>query len=148
MLEVIDKSSGKLRKILSAGKNRFGVLAQGESVKESNMFTEIKLSFGITQFTYIEINTQCGLALTSDGQLYSWGKSEQLVLGHAEEQVNVPKQVEAFAKYKVKKISLSKTHSFVYAKKTSKSGKEQDQSVLFSVGKHQNANWQALYDQA
>ncbi len=27
MVEIIDKSSGKLRKILSAGKNRFGVLA-------------------------------------------------------------------------------------------------------------------------
>ncbi len=105
------------------------------------MFKEIKLSFAITQFTHIELNTTCGLALTSDGQLYSWGKSDELVLGHAESNVNAPKVVEAFAKYKVKKISLSKTHSFVYAKKTSKSGKEQDSSVLFSVGKHQNANW-------
>jgi hypothetical protein len=48
MIDIVDKSSGKQRKILSAGKNRFGVLGQGESVKDSNMFKEIKINFGMT----------------------------------------------------------------------------------------------------
>ncbi len=41
MIEVVDKSEGKRRKILSAGKSRFGVLAQGDDTKESNLFKEI-----------------------------------------------------------------------------------------------------------
>jgi|LauGreDrversion4_2_1035121.scaffolds.fasta_scaffold3845646_1 alpha-tubulin suppressor-like RCC1 family protein len=72
------------------------------------------------------MTSQCAIAVTSDGQLFSWGKSDELILGHPEDQVWLPKQVEAFSKYKVKSFSLAKTHSLVYANKMSKSGKEQD----------------------
>jgi hypothetical protein len=45
-------------------------------------------------------------------------------------------------------FSLAKTHSLVYAKKTSKSGKEQEQSSLFCLGKQMSDDWKKLLDQA
>jgi hypothetical protein len=43
--------------------------------------------------------------------------------------------VEALSKYKIKKFSSCKSHTLLLAKKLSKSGKEQDQTVMFSMGK-------------
>jgi len=50
MIDVLDKSDGgRQRKILSAGKNRFCLLAQGDDVKESKHFKEIKLNFNLVE---------------------------------------------------------------------------------------------------
>jgi hypothetical protein len=49
MLDVLDKSEGRRRKILSAGKNRFGVLAQGDDAKESKQFKEIKINLNLIE---------------------------------------------------------------------------------------------------
>ena len=49
MLDVLDKSESRSRKILSAGKNRFCVLAQGDDVKDCKNFKEIKLNFNLVQ---------------------------------------------------------------------------------------------------
>ena len=67
MIDVVDKLDNKRRKILSAGKNRYGVLGQGEDVKESNMFKEIKLNFNLVTITNIEMSGKHAIAQTRDG---------------------------------------------------------------------------------
>lgn len=78
MLDVIDKSDGQL-KILSAGKNRFGLLGQGNDVKESEFFKPVK--FGDSPITHIELGTKAAFAVAKDGKLYAWGNNDQQQMG-------------------------------------------------------------------
>jgi len=73
MLDVIDKSDGQ-RKILSAGRNRFGILGQGDDVKESEFFKPV--NFGDSPISTIELGSRVGFAVAKDGKLYAWGTNE------------------------------------------------------------------------
>lgn len=44
IIDVYDKKD-KRRKLLSAGKSRFGILGHGEQIKDSNLFKEVKLDY-------------------------------------------------------------------------------------------------------
>ena len=73
MIEVVDISDNKIRKILSAGKSRFGLLGQGEEIKEASFFKEIKVNFMMAHVIHIELSARHGMALTKEGTLYGWG---------------------------------------------------------------------------
>ena len=53
------------------------------------------------------------LALTADGALWSWGEGENGILGHGDgqEQLLLPKKVEAFAGQRVVAVSAGYAHS-------------------------------------
>ncbi|XP_061183765.1 E3 ubiquitin-protein ligase HERC2-like isoform X1 [Saccostrea echinata] len=55
--------------------------------------------------------TQCSLALTKSGAVYSWGKGDNFRLGHGtEDHVRHPKQIEALSSKKVKDIAIGSLH--------------------------------------
>jgi alpha-tubulin suppressor-like RCC1 family protein len=137
MLDVLDKSEGRRRKIIAAGKNRFGVLAQGDDVKDSKVFKDIKINFNLVQVVDIQMTTTFGMAITKEGTIYGWGKNDNNSLGLDDKfnskVIGTPSPIEAFSDYIVKKISCGKIHSLIYAKKT-KNNKELETSCLFCLG--------------
>jgi alpha-tubulin suppressor-like RCC1 family protein len=118
MIDVYDKKD-KRRKILSAGKSRFGVLGLGESIKETNLYKEIKFDYSKVQIAHIELSVRHAFAITTTGELYAWGTNDQLALGLPVETnhvQNVPKKVECLSEYAVKKVACGDLHNLVYAK--------------------------------
>ena len=79
MIEVVDKSDNKRRKILSAGKNKFGVLGLGCEVKESKDF--VKVNFGIEQIIDIAISGKHAIAISKEGTIFGWGSNDNGAIG-------------------------------------------------------------------
>jgi alpha-tubulin suppressor-like RCC1 family protein len=135
MLDVVDKSDGK-RKILSAGRSRFGVLGQGNDVKESEFFKPVQ--FGDSQILNIELNSRVGFAVAKDGKLYAWGSNEYqqmgLELGKDKTQWT-PTLVKFFdGQFNVKDVRCGEQHALVEAKKV-KGHKELAESCIYSMGR-------------
>ena len=57
IIEVVDKSD-KLKKFLSAGKSRFGLLGQGHGVVESKEFKEMSFHFSHLYLTQLQMYTR------------------------------------------------------------------------------------------
>ena len=110
MIEVVDKADNKRRKILSAGKSRWGLLGQGNDIEESNLFKEIKINFGLITITHIDLAQFHAMAISKEGTLYAWGNHDKVNLGlEKKEKKNVyytPTPVSFFEKYNVKHLSL------------------------------------------
>ena len=87
------------------------------------------------------MTTTFAMAVTSEGEVYGWGKNDNNILGLdvklTDKQIGTPTKIELFSKYKVKSVSLGKQHSLIYTKKLLKN-KESEGSVLFALGQPDN----------
>ena len=138
-VEVVDLANKKQKKILSAGKSRFGVLGQGIDVKESNIFKEVKFNRGLSSVVDIQLASKSAFAITRDGKILAWGMNDSQQLGLPKIKENIyfePTLIDFLSKYIIKKVAAGDSHTLVYGKKATKSGKESDTSCVFSIAKY------------
>ncbi|TNV74890.1 hypothetical protein FGO68_gene13970 [Halteria grandinella] len=141
IIDVFDKKD-KLRKLLSGGKSRFGILGLGDGVKDANLFKEVKVDYKSVQFKSLDLSVRHAFAITTTGELYAWGANDYGALGLGKETSHiqyVPTKVQALGDLAIKQVSCGDFHNLVYAKVV-KNGKEVEGATkVFSFGKSGNS---------
>ena len=110
------------RHILSAGKNKKGLLGQGKKdgadVIESRKFTKLDYDHTNTNFTEVFAGYDHAFAVTDKGELYGWGCNIHRRLGHDTEGDKFsPTKLEKFNDYFIHSVACGSIHSVIIAHK-------------------------------
>ncbi|RZF37934.1 hypothetical protein LSTR_LSTR005434, partial [Laodelphax striatellus] len=95
--------------VFSWGDGDYGKLGRGGSDGSKN--PKVIDCFHGVEIIKVYCGGQCSFALTSNGEVYSWGKGDNYRLGHgSEEHVRFPKQIQALKGKKVKELAVGLVH--------------------------------------
>lgn len=67
IIEVVHKTDNKTIKLLSAGKSTLGCLGQGQDIKESDIFKDVKFNPGLDKIAQVELAPSHAMILTTSG---------------------------------------------------------------------------------
>ena len=89
-----------------------GLLGHGEGVTRLNTPTRLPSTLGAERAVSVSAGDAHSLALTADGNVWSWGRGGWGQLGHADGQSQLlPKKIEALAGQRVIAVSAGRAHS-------------------------------------